>query len=169
MDIGSGAGLPGIPISIISESKINLIDSSYKRVHFLDQTIQKLNLKDIKALNLFLGNHKKSDYPKGDLIVFRAFRKPLISLELALYAAKNHSKMLYWHTNKLEKNVKDFDEFQKRITEMGYDHWEYYSLDFPKEYGERGVYLFEFHKKEDSMYPRALKKIEKDSFVSSFT
>lgn len=52
LDIGSGAGFPGIPIKIILPSiDITLIDSRLKKVDFQKYIIRKLGLKGIKSIH----------------------------------------------------------------------------------------------------------------------
>lgn len=52
IDIGTGAGFPGIPIKIIRDDiKITLLDSLNKRIIFLNEIINNLNLKDIVAIH----------------------------------------------------------------------------------------------------------------------
>lgn len=52
IDVGTGAGFPGIPISIMRpEVNITLLDSLNKRVNFLDTVIKSLQLKNIKAIH----------------------------------------------------------------------------------------------------------------------
>lgn len=52
IDIGTGAGFPGIPLKIIfPEMKITLLDSLNKRVKFLNTVIDKLDLKNIEAIH----------------------------------------------------------------------------------------------------------------------
>ena len=52
MDVGTGAGFPGIPLKIaFPQLKITLLDSLNKRIHFLDAVIEKLELKCIKAVH----------------------------------------------------------------------------------------------------------------------
>ena len=52
IDIGTGAGFPGIPLKIIfQDSKITLLDSLKKRIKFLDAVIEKLNLKNIETIH----------------------------------------------------------------------------------------------------------------------
>lgn len=52
LDIGTGAGFPGIPLKIVRpDCSITLLDSLNKRVGFLNDVIQELDLKDIKALH----------------------------------------------------------------------------------------------------------------------
>ncbi len=51
LDIGSGAGFPGIPIKIIIEgADVTLIDSVHKKVSFMREVIRELGLSNIKAL-----------------------------------------------------------------------------------------------------------------------
>ncbi|RYD05623.1 hypothetical protein N752_08475 [Desulforamulus aquiferis] len=52
MDIGTGAGFPGIPLKIMRpDLKITLLDSLGKRVNFLNETADILGLDNIKAIH----------------------------------------------------------------------------------------------------------------------
>lgn len=52
IDIGTGAGFPGIPLKIVyPHLKITLLDSLQKRVKFLNEVIEKLELEDIEAIH----------------------------------------------------------------------------------------------------------------------
>ena len=50
IDIGTGGGFPGVPLKIINEDlDILLLDSTNKKIRFLDEVIEKLELKNIEA------------------------------------------------------------------------------------------------------------------------
>lgn len=52
IDVGTGAGFPGIPLKIVYPNlKITLLDSLDKRVRFLNEVIDALGLKDIEAVH----------------------------------------------------------------------------------------------------------------------
>ena len=52
LDIGTGAGFPGIPIKIAFPNvKVTLLDSLNKRVNFLKEVINELSLEEISALH----------------------------------------------------------------------------------------------------------------------
>lgn len=52
IDVGSGAGFPGIPLKIVFPNfSVVLLDSLNKRVNFLNEVISKLNLMEIKAVH----------------------------------------------------------------------------------------------------------------------
>ncbi|MBR3538364.1 MAG: 16S rRNA (guanine(527)-N(7))-methyltransferase RsmG [Eubacterium sp.] len=52
IDVGTGAGFPGIPLKIICPAlEVTLLDSLQKRVHFLDKVIGELSLSGITAIH----------------------------------------------------------------------------------------------------------------------
>ena len=52
VDVGTGAGFPGIPIKIMREDiEVTLLDSLQKRLLFLEQVIQELELDKVKTIH----------------------------------------------------------------------------------------------------------------------
>lgn len=70
MDIGTGAGFPGMVLGICNP-KINftLIDSVGKKINFLKEVIEKLNLKNVEAINVraeeFINPNNRESYDLG--------------------------------------------------------------------------------------------------------
>jgi len=70
-DIGTGAGIPGIPISIVQKGSVKLIDIKQKRIYELERLIKILNLRNAIA--------KKEDAKsifknvKNSIIVMRCY------------------------------------------------------------------------------------------------
>ena len=70
-DMGTGGGLPGIPLSLFLEDwSVDLVERSGKRCNFLNDMVITLGLDNGRVCNLDLKQVKES----YDLITFRAFR-----------------------------------------------------------------------------------------------
>ena len=53
LDLGCGAGFPGIPLKIMRpDIKLTLVDSVNKKIMFLDEVITSLSLKDVVAIHV---------------------------------------------------------------------------------------------------------------------
>jgi 16S rRNA (guanine527-N7)-methyltransferase len=71
-DVGSGAGLPGIPLAIaLPEARFTLIERMGRRVGFLQNTLAVLGLENATVED---GGMEQARPGRVDLIVFRAFR-----------------------------------------------------------------------------------------------
>ena len=75
LDIGTGAGFPRVPIKIVyPETKVLLLDSLNKRLNFLNEVIEELDLKDIVTIHSRAEElQAKGEYRENfDLCVSRA-------------------------------------------------------------------------------------------------
>ena len=75
IDIGTGAGFPGIPLKIaFPHLKVVLLDSLQKRIHFLDTVIEELGLEEVETLHGRAEDYaKRKEYREQfDLCVSRA-------------------------------------------------------------------------------------------------
>lgn len=75
LDLGTGAGFPGIPLKIaFPEMQIVLLDSLNKRIKFLQEVVDALDLKGIKAIHGRAEDFaQKGEYRESfDLVVSRA-------------------------------------------------------------------------------------------------
>lgn len=72
LDIGAGAGFPGIPLRIEKEIDLTLIDSVNKKVKFMNEVIEKLNLENARAIHVRAEDFAKDQREKYDVVVSRA-------------------------------------------------------------------------------------------------
>lgn len=128
IDVGTGAGFPGIPLKIIRDDiDITLLDSLNKRINFLQIVIEELNLKNIIAIHSRVEEFgKNAKYRESfDISVSRAvanlstlteYLLPLIKIDGISICMKgsniseeiqNSKKAI----NVLGGNIKNIDEF----------------------------------------------------------
>lgn len=97
IDVGTGAGFPGIPIKIIlPQTEIVLLDSLNKRIKFLDEIIEKLQLKNIKTIHGRAEDYgkDKNHREKYDFAVARAVAPLNILLEYLIPFVKIGGKCI---------------------------------------------------------------------------
>lgn len=97
IDIGTGAGFPGIPLKIIRpDLNIELLDSLNKRVNFLNTVIEKLNLKNIKSTHARVEEFgkNKSNRESYDIATSRAVASLNVLAEYMLPLVKVGGKCI---------------------------------------------------------------------------
>lgn len=97
IDVGTGAGFPGIPIKIaFPETKIVLLDSLNKRLSFLNEVIDKLKLKDINTIHGRAEDcgRDKEHREKYDIAIARAVAPLNVLLEYLMPFVKVSGKCL---------------------------------------------------------------------------
>lgn len=72
LDIGSGAGFPGIPLRIEKDFDLTLIDSVNKKVKFMNEVIEELGLENTRAIHIRAEDFAKDNREKFDLVISRA-------------------------------------------------------------------------------------------------
>lgn len=119
IDIGTGAGFPGIPIKILrKENEIVLFDSLNKRLKVLEQIIQDLELNNIKTLHgraeeIFKNGEHREKY---DIAVSRAVASLNVLVELMLPAVNVGGKCICMKGANCQEEVKSA---QKAIELLG--------------------------------------------------
>jgi 16S rRNA (guanine527-N7)-methyltransferase len=114
IDIGSGAGFPGVIIKILMDSKkiegnVVLLDKSPKKCKFLDDLSKKLGLK-VEIKNVKLEHYK---FDKISTIISRAFKKAIETIDILF---KNNDKIRSIILMKGKTYQHELEEAKKKYT-----------------------------------------------------
>lgn len=110
LDLGTGAGFPGIPLKIaFPEIDITLMDSLNKRILFLNEVIQELQLKGITTVHARAEElaRNKSYREQFDFCVSRAVANLSTLEEYCLPFVKVGGKFVSYKSGEIEEEVED--------------------------------------------------------------
>lgn len=108
LDLGTGAGFPGIPLKIaFPETDLVLLDSLQKRLKFLDEVIDKLELKKIQTLHGRAEDYgRDTDYREQfDICVSRAVAKLSSLSEYCIPFVKKGGCFISYKSGKVEEEL----------------------------------------------------------------
>ena len=107
-DVGTGAGFPGIPLKIFCPSlKVVLIDSLAKRLNFLQNVIEALQLQDIECVHLRAEDAGKNaaHREKYDIVTARAVARLSVLAEYCLPLVKTGGMFIALKGSKYKEEI----------------------------------------------------------------
>ena len=106
IDIGTGAGFPGMIIKIFYPNiNVTLLDSNNKKTKFLKEMAEKLNL-DVTIINDRVENFSKNNLNKYDIVTSRAVANLRVLSELSIPLVKVNGYFIALKGN-IEEELKD--------------------------------------------------------------
>lgn len=152
LDIGSGAGLPGIPLKIMRKDlDFTLLDSLLKRLKFIDDVIRELKLTGIQTLHSRAEDAgvDKEFREQFDVVTARAVASLPILLELGVPFVKIGGEFVAMKGAKDESS-----EAEKACKLLGVVLEEELQLDLPEGGGSRNLLRYRKVKMTPLNYPR---------------
>lgn len=165
IDIGTGAGFPGIPLKIVDEKvKITLLDSLNKRIIFLEEIIKQIKLKNINAIHLRAeeAGINKEYRQKYDIATSRAVANLSTLVEYMLPFIKVGGKCICMKGANIEQEL---EESKKAIKVLGGEIEKIEKITIPDTDYIRNIIIIKKVAETPNKYPRKAGKPSKEPIV----
>ncbi|MBQ3145940.1 MAG: 16S rRNA (guanine(527)-N(7))-methyltransferase RsmG [Clostridia bacterium] len=154
IDVGTGAGFPGIPIKIaFPETEVVLLDSLNKRINFLNEVIEKLQLKNIKTIHGRAEDYGKDKIhrEKYDIAIARAVAPLNVLLEYLMPFVRINGKCICMKGSNLEEEIENSNNSVKVLGGKVINKEEFF---IPNTDIKRSIIEIEKIKNTSNTYPR---------------
>ena len=160
LDVGTGAGFPGIVLKIVFPNlKITLLDSMNKRISYLNEIIKELDLKDIDTVCSRAEDYALKNREKYDIVVCRAVAHLEILVEITLPLVKVNGYFIAMKSNANE----EIALARKKILVLNSKIIEILSFKLPFENSVRTLIKIKKFKKNNLKYNKKKEKIKKEN------
>lgn len=154
IDVGTGAGFPGIPLAIVVEdAEFLLMDSLNKRINFLNEVVELCGLKNVSTIHARaeeLGRDSKYR-EKFDICVSRAVANMSTLLEYCMPFVKVGGVFVSYKSGDVAEEIEASENAQKQLFSK---NKEIINFCIPNTDINRSFVVFEKKKELNKKYPR---------------
>lgn len=152
IDVGTGAGFPGVPLKILRpDIKLTLLDSLQKRINFLNNLLEKLNIKDVATLHSRAEDYAVKAREKFDVALSRAVASVPTLSEYLLPFVKIGGEVIMYKGSSAEEELA---QGSKAINLLGGKVEKTLQINLEEVESERKIIIIKKTKNTDKKYPR---------------
>ena len=154
IDVGTGAGFPGIPLKIVyPHIQVTLLDSLNKRIKFLEEVVDNLGLTGIETVHGRAEDAaKKAEYREQfDLSVSRAVANLASLTEYCLPFVKVGGKFVSYKSVSVDEEI---TQSKKAVYVLGGEIGKVEKFNLPESDMERSLVIIEKKRSTPKKYPR---------------
>ena len=154
LDLGSGAGFPGLPLAIANpQQTFYLLEANKKKANFLLQATEDLQLKNTVVLNerAEILAHQEPHRSRYHLVTARAVAATAVLLELAVPFCQTEGWFLAYKGRNYQEEV---NGASKALEILGLDLSQEFHYELPHTLGSRALLFFRKNRETPVRYPR---------------
>lgn len=156
IDIGTGAGYPGLPLAITTHGEFTLLDSTSKKINQINEFVSNLKLDNVKTVSARAEEYASAHREEFDVGIARAVSSLNILLEIGLPLIKEGG---YFIAMKGPRGKEEIEEASNALKELGGEVVEINEVTLPESNEVRVNILIKKIKKTPKKYPRQYKDI----------
>jgi len=156
IDVGTGAGYPGLPLAICSTGKFTLLDSTKKKVDHINEYAKRRGFLNVKGVSARAEEYAKTHRETYDIAIARAVASLNVLLELIMPLVKVGG---YFVALKGAKGFEEIEESKKAFKELDSEIVEIKEITLPESKEKRILILIQKKNKTKAKYPREYKDI----------
>lgn len=157
IDVGTGAGFPGLPLAICSDAKYTLLDSTSKKIGHICGVIEELGLKNVEAISARAEEFATNNREKYDYAIARAVAPLNILLELCVPFIKVGGSFV---ALKGAKGIEELNEAKTAIKKLDLEIKTINEEELPFSKEKRTIIIFKKIKSTNKKYPRRFDEIK---------
>jgi len=157
-DIGTGAGIPGVILAIVKpETEFTLIDSTAKKIDFINNFCEANGIKNVKAI---VGRSEELEM-KFDMVTSRAVASLPILLEITSHLVNIGGKLIFYKGRNLQDEMCHRISGEIRQLGLTFESMKEYELDSEN---MRSIVAYDKTAETLQDYPRLYKEIKSKNF-----
>ncbi len=151
IDVGTGAGYPGLPLVICSNGDFTLLDSTKKKIDHINEYAKTCGFLHVYGVSARAEEYAKSHREEYDIAIARAVSSLNILLEIITPMIKVGG---YFIAMKGSKGYEEIEESKKALKELGMEVIKVQELELPESKEKRLNILIQKKKATNTKYPR---------------
>jgi len=154
IDIGAGAGFPGLPLKIcFPDLELTLLDSLNKRITFLHDVVNQLGLEHVNLIHGRAEEIARNDQYREsfDIAISRAVARLNVLVELSLPFVHRDGMMI---ALKGVHQINEEKEAKRVIGLLGGNLVQKVHFELPDQFGQRTIFFIQKEKDTPKKYPR---------------
>ena len=115
LDVGTGAGFPGLPLAISSQGKFTLLDSTTKKINHIKDVCKELNINNVTAVSARAEDFAKKNRESFDVVIARAVASLKVLVELTLPLVAVGGTLIAMKGSNAEEELKEASQMIKTL------------------------------------------------------
>ena len=156
LDIGTGAGYPGLVLSLLSKGNFTLLDSTKKKIDHINEYVSNNNIKNVIGVvgraEEYISNHRN----EFDIVIARAVSSLNILLELCIPYLKVGG---YFIAMKGRQGKDEIEQSKRALSLLGCKIVSINEIELPESKETRINIVIQKEKETNKKYPRLYKDI----------